>query len=185
MGTLCQPTEPHEHLWPWEGRHGWSWWHLAANQGSKWRWESAPAAPPAPLLTSGHPTGPQHQEMLQGLASRAEESHPALVLPTLTKFCGLHGPNWNQQLGGSRGPCVELGGDESERGWAEPGAQVRSPLRNRCPEGFLCFFFARSLREKGCCFLQLLRVDENKESIFLNTELIFKWPKRDFLSAPK
>lgn len=43
-----------------------------------------------------------------------------------------------------------------------------------------------SLREKGCRFLQLLRVDEKKKkSIFLNTELIFKWPERDFLPAPK
>lgn len=56
------------------------------------------------------------------LASRDEGSRPALVLPTLAEFRGLRGPNWNRQLGGKPRALRGAGWEESERGWAEPGA---------------------------------------------------------------
>lgn len=165
MGTWCQPTEPHEHLWPWEGRHGRSWWRLAADRGAvgaQRRWKSAPAAPPAPFthVRASHGT-PASRDAQGALLFRSLHETRGRALrwfcPRSPSFAVYAVRTGTGSWGGSRGPCVELGGRRASGagrnqelpapcGRSPPRdvvvgnvAQVRSPLRNRCPEDFLCF----------------------------------------------
>jgi len=65
-------------------------------------------------------------------------------------------------------------------------ARVRLPLRNRCPEDYFFAFSPLFLAREGVLLPPAVEVLMRKEeNIFLNTELIFKWPKRDFIATPK
>lgn len=50
---------------------------------------------------------------------------------------------------------------------------------------FLCFQPPVPCVRRGVASSSCRSVNEKKKNIFLNTELIFKWPKRDFISTPK